>query len=162
MYTEHFYWKAAFRYLFPYLLFGEILYLALKGARDGTNLIFRGLLYNISSVAQYIGLAIDILFILVGVSAIIYGIYCLYQKGLFGKIEQAVTYGTETELSQKIFGGEHDYKTKTVETSTTDVNKVRKNVGKGILYFFVAIFIAVFGPLAFPFIVIKHASAKKK
>lgn len=95
--TGGFFVKNIFRYVFPYLLFGEILYLALTGVRTKTIFIFRGLLAGISDVSVTVGLWIDIALMIIGVAAIIYSGVCFANDdGFTGYTDASETYQVTT------------------------------------------------------------------
>lgn len=89
--------KNIFRYVFPYFLFGEILYMAISGIRNKTIFIFRGLLTGISEVSATVGLWMDIALMILGVAAIIYSGVCFANDdGFTGYTEASETYQVTT------------------------------------------------------------------
>lgn len=152
-----FFAKNIFRYLFPYLLYGELLYLALTGVRDKTIFLFRGLFVGISDIAGWIGLGVDIALMLVGLAAIIYSAKCFYDGDGFTGYEQAREQYTMTTYSESWTGK--------VKGKSQDVTVYNDNIYLNIMIFiwnfFKVLFLTVFGLFIFIVIAIKYAKATR-
>lgn len=153
-----FFAKNVFRYLIPYLLFGELLYLALTGARDKTIFIFRGLLGGINGIAGWIGLGIDIALMIVAIAAIIYSAWRFYDGDGFTDYANASETYTMTTYSESWTGK--------VKGKSQDVTVYNDNVYLNVLIFIwnvlKVLFLTLFGLFIFIVLTIKFANASRE
>ncbi len=157
--TGGFFAKNIFRYVFPYLLFGEILYLALSGVRTKTIFIFRGFLTGISDTSTTVGLWIDIGLMIIGLAAIIYsGVRFANDDGFTGYTNASETYQVTTvheSWTGKMKGRKEN-------VTVYDEDNIFLNVMIFIWNFIKIFFISLFGYFIFIVSTIKFLKLPKK
>ncbi len=154
------YLKAAFRYLVPYMLYGEILYLSLKGVKDKSIFMFNGLFGYYSEMSRYLAWGLDIFFIVAGLGAIVYGTYLLYTKAVDAGgegFETAITTEKQVEYQETMSG---NWRAKKHDVTVYDTDAISNNVALALLYFVGAVLMDVVGIIFFIVFVVRNVGKK--
>lgn len=155
------YLRLFFCFLVPYFLFAEILYVSLKGANDMTIFMWNGLFGSLSQVATFIAWIVDVLCIVAGIGAIIYGVVCLMEA--YGEktgndiLEQSSTTVSGYELHETMFG---NYKAEKKEVKIYDSDARYSNAFKLIFLFLASAVMDVAGIVLFIVYTVKYAKGK--